>query len=106
MVNEDLTAMRALYWIVALTMAAQPAWGWEVRTSCTSSRAYGSSSCRTVGTAEAPSRDRAQETADLEEREERISAWEAFCRPMRTEDKFGVVRLVYAHANCDFGRTR
>lgn len=40
------------------------------------------------------------------ERDERIAAWESFCKPTPVEDKFGVTRLTYAHKNCDFGRTR
>ena len=108
MVNGELIAMRVLYLIAALLLASETAQAWEVRTSCTSSRFYGNASCRTVGIPDAPPapRDAVQEAEDLKARQERIGRWETFCRPTSTEDKFGVVRMVYAHANCDFARTR
>lgn len=34
-----------------------------------------------------------------------IAKWEEFCQPRRTYDEYGVVRLVYAHKGCEFGRS-
>ena len=98
--------MRAVYLIVALVVASGSAEAWEVRGSCMHSQFYGSSSCRIVGTYDqpAPPRDYAQEAADFKEKQERISKWEAFCRPARPPDQYGVVRLTYAHSGCEFGR--
>lgn len=32
--------------------------------------------------------------------------WEAFCQPQRTApDQYGVIRMIYAHPGCEFGRT-
>lgn len=106
MVKRDLTVMRAVYVILALAFALQSAGAWEVRTSCSSSRAYSNLSCRTVGADTPPPRDYAQEAEDLKARQERIGKWEAFCKPTSIQDQFGVVRLVYAHRNCDLGRSQ
>ena len=43
-----------------------------------------------------PPRDLAQEKEDEKARRASIEKWEAFCKPQRTYDKEGVVRLVYA----------
>jgi hypothetical protein len=98
--------MKAFYVIAALVLAAQSAEAWEIRSNCTYSRFYGASSCRTVGTDAPAPRDYAQEAEDLELKRERIRKWESFCRPASVQDKFGVVRLVYAHENCDLGRSQ
>jgi hypothetical protein len=37
--------------------------------------------------------------------QERDKKWEAFCKPARTYDDLGVVRLVYAQSGCEFGRS-
>jgi hypothetical protein len=106
MVNRELTAVRAVYLIIAWVIASQPAQAWEVRSSCTSSRLYGTSSCRLVGSEGPPPRDYAQEAAEDKVRQQRIKEWESFCKPASIQDKYGVVRLVYAHENCDLGRSR
>jgi hypothetical protein len=105
MVNRELTAMRALY-LLALLLAASPAQAWEIRSNCSYSRFYGSSSCRIVGTYDMPAqRDYIQEAADLKAKQARISKWEAFCQPTSIYDSVGVARLVYAHRGCEFGRS-
>ena len=43
-----------------------------------------------------PARNPAQEQEDEKARRASIEKWEAFCKPQRTYDKEGVVRLVYA----------
>ena len=97
--------MRALY-LIALIVAAPSAQAWEIRSNCVSSRHYGTSSCRLVGAEGPPARNLAQEAEDEKARQQRINEWESFCKPAAYQDKYGVERLVYAHANCDFGRSR
>jgi len=98
--------MKNIYFIVALTLMSSAAQAWEVRTSCAQSRYYGSTSCRTVGIEDQPqTRDTAQEAEDLKLKQEGIKKWEAFCKPTRTHDELGMVRLVYARSGCEFGRT-
>jgi hypothetical protein len=106
MVNRELTAMRSFYLLLSLLIASQSAQAWEIRTSCSSSRIYGTASCRTVGADEQAPRDYAQEAEDLKLKQERIRKWETFCKPASVQDKFGVARLVYAHENCDLGRSQ
>ena len=98
--------MRALYLMIAFVVAGPSAQAWEIRSNCTSSRHYGTSSCRWVGVDGPPPRDAAQEAEDAKAKQQRIREWESFCKPVAYQDKFGVERLVYAQANCDFGRTR
>ena len=98
--------MKAVYLLVALVLASNSAQAWEVSTSCVSSPYYGTASCRTVGSEGPPTRDYAQEAEDLKAKQQRMKEWVAFCKPASVQDKFGVDRLVYARANCDFGRTR
>jgi hypothetical protein len=94
-----------LYAIAALTLLSSAAQAWEVRTSCSHSRFYGSTSCRTVGIEDYPRiRDEAREAEDYRARQETIKKWETFCKPTRTYDNFGMVRLVYARNGCEFGR--
>ena len=98
--------MKNIYFIVALTLMSSAAQAWEVRTSCAQSRYYGSTSCRTVGIEDQPqTHDTAQEAEDLKLKQEGIKKWEAFCKPTRTHDELGMVRLVYARNGCEFGRT-
>ena len=47
----------------------------------------------------------AQEAADEAAKQERIKKWETFCKPTRTYDSEGVIRLVYARKGCEFGRS-
>jgi hypothetical protein len=95
-----------LYAIVALGLLSSSAQAWEIRTTCSHSRFYGSSSCRTVGVEDQPQiRDEAQEAEDYKAKQESIKKWEAYCKPTRSYDNFGVVRLLYARSGCEFGRS-
>jgi len=38
------------------------------------------------------------------EAQERARKWEAFCKPKPVYDEYGVARLKYRHAGCEFGR--
>jgi hypothetical protein len=97
--------MKSIYFIVALTLMSTAAQAWEERTNCAQSRFYGTLSCRTIGIDDQRPRDPAQEAEDLKLKQEGIKKWEAFCKPTRTHDQFGVVRLVYARSGCEFGLT-
>jgi hypothetical protein len=106
-VNPDEATMKnkAIYVLIGLALMSVSAQAWEIRTTCSHSRFYGSSSCRTVGIEDQPvTRDYAQEAEDAKARQQRIKNWEAFCKPTRTYDDLGVVRLVYAERGCEFGR--
>jgi hypothetical protein len=96
---------KTIYALVGLALMSSSAQAWEIRTTCSHSRFYGSSSCRTVGIEDQPqTRDYAQEAEDAKARQQRIKNWEAFCKPTRTYDDLGVVRLRYAEKGCEFGR--
>ena len=98
--------MRGIYLIVALVFASEAAQAWEIRTVCSSSRFYATSSCRTVGLDTPPPRNEAQDAEDHKATQERIKKWESFCKPVSVQDSYGVPRLVYAHRNCDLGRSQ
>jgi hypothetical protein len=89
--------------IAALALTPSSAGAWEITTQCTYSRFFGKT-CHTVGIDD-QERDPAQEAADLRILQERDKKWEAFCKPARTYDDLGVVRLVYAQSGCEFGRS-
>jgi hypothetical protein len=95
-----------IYVIASLALFVSSAQAWEIRESCAHSRFYGWSNCRTVGTPDLPAsaRDVAQEAEDNKVRQDRIKRWEDFCKPKRTYDELGVVRLAYAQKGCEFGR--
>jgi hypothetical protein len=95
--------MKTLYAFAILALMSGSAHAWDVNTTCTHSRFYGST-CRTSVIADQP-RDYAQEAADEAAKQERIKKWEVFCKPTRTYDSEGVVRLVYAKKGCEFGRS-
>jgi hypothetical protein len=97
------SAMKILYAFAVLVLISGPASAWDINTTCTYSRFYGAN-CRTSVIADQP-RDYAQEAADEAAKQERIKKWEAFCKPARTYDDEGVVRLVYARKGCEFGRS-
>lgn len=99
--------MKSLLLATAILMSSVSAQAWEVSSKCNYSRFYGTSSCRTVGIADQPRQvqNYADDEQEFKARQLRISKWEAFCRPVRTYDKEGVARLVYAHAGCDVGRS-
>jgi len=89
--------------IAMLALTSSSAEAWEMTTQCTYSRFFGKT-CRTVGIDD-QDRDVAQEAADLRAKQELDKKWEAFCKPARTYDDLGVVRLVYAQSGCEFGRS-
>jgi hypothetical protein len=95
--------MKRFYAFAVLALMTGPANAWDINTTCTYSRFYGST-CKTSVIADQP-RDLAQEAADEAAKQQRIKKWESFCRPTRTYDSEGVIRLVYARAGCEFGRS-
>ena len=54
---------------------------------------------------EVDNRQRRQHSDEEAAKQDRIRKWESFCRPARTYDSEGVIRLVYAHRGCEFGRS-
>jgi hypothetical protein len=101
--------MKLLYTIAALALMSGSAQAFEVYRSCVGNGYYGyasssfNSNCRT-SVIEEPSRDYAREAEAERLRKEQVAKWEAFCKPARNYDKFGVVRLSYSQAGCEFGR--
>ena len=95
--------MKTFLAIAALALMSGSAQAWDVNTTCTYSQFYGRT-CRTSVTADQP-RNYAQEAEDEAAKQERIRKWEAFCKPARSYDSEGVVRLVYARKGCEFGRS-
>jgi hypothetical protein len=95
--------MKTLYAFAVLVLMSGSARAWDVNTTCTYSRFYGNT-CKTSVIAD-QQRDYAQEAADEATKQERIKKWEAFCKPTRTYDSEGVVRLAYARKGCEFGRS-
>jgi hypothetical protein len=102
--QPDDAAMKFIAIMIAmLALTSSSADAWEVTTQCTYSRFFGKT-CRTVGIDD-QERDVAQEAADLRASQERDKKWEDFCKPARTYDDLGVVRLVYTRQGCEFGRS-
>ena len=95
--------MKPIYAFAVLALMSGPASAWDVNTTCTYSRFYGNT-CKTSVIADQP-RDYAQEATDEAAKQERIKKWETFCKPTRTYDSEGVIRLVYARKGCEFGRS-
>ena len=95
--------MKTIVAFAVLVLMAETAQAWDVQETCTYSRFYGRT-CKTTVTPDVP-RDLAQEAADEAAKQERIKKWETFCKPTRTYDNEGVVRLVYARKGCEFGRS-
>ena len=95
--------MKTLVALAVLALMCVPAQAWDVDTTCTNSKFYGRT-CRTSVIADQP-RDYAQEAADEAAKQVRIKKWEEFCKPARTYDSEGVIRLVYARKGCEFGRS-
>ena len=95
--------MKILYAIAVLALASSSAQAWQVVERCTYSKFYG----RTCTTSylDAPPRNETQDREDEKARRASIEKWEAFCKPQRTYDREGVVRLVYAKKGCEFGRS-
>lgn len=98
-------------------MSASAGAGTSVSTTTTSTNckrsAYGPQTCTTTTSknedseqsSAAPPKQRsaAEIRKEQEEAEARIRQWEAFCRPTKAIDKFGITRLSYAHEGCEFG---
>jgi hypothetical protein len=95
--------MKTIYAIAVLALMSGSAQAWDVNTTCTYSKFFGRT-CRTSVIADQP-RNYAQEAEDETAKQERIKKWEAFCKPTRTYDNEGVIRLVYAKKGCEFGRS-
>jgi hypothetical protein len=95
--------MKIIYAFAVLALTCGSANAWDINTTCTYSRFYGKT-CKTSVIADQP-RDLAQEAADEAAKQQRIKKWESFCRPARTYDSEGVIRLVYARPGCEFGRS-
>jgi hypothetical protein len=95
--------MKILYAIATLALISTSAQAWEVVETCTFSKFFGRT-CRTTYL-EPQQRSLAQEQEDERERRASIEKWEAYCKPTRNYDKQGVVRLSYARAGCEFGRS-
>jgi hypothetical protein len=95
--------MKILYAIAILALVSTSAQAWQMVERCTFSRFYGRV-CTTTYLESQP-RNVAQEQEDEKARRASIEKWEAFCKPTRTYDKEGVVRLVYAKKGCEFGRS-
>ncbi|WP_375413683.1 hypothetical protein [uncultured Bradyrhizobium sp.] len=95
--------MKTLYAFAVLALMSGSAQAWDINTTCTYSRFYGST-CKTQVLADPP-RDYAREAEDEAAKQERIRKWEEFCKPARTYDSEGVIRLVYARKGCEFGRS-
>ena len=95
--------MKTLFAIAAFALMSGSAQAWDVNTTCTYSKFFGRT-CRTSVIADQP-RNYAQEAEDEAAKQERIKKWEAFCKPTRTYDNEGVIRLVYAKKGCEFGRS-
>jgi hypothetical protein len=90
----------ATFVLVSMSTSAQ---AWEIVEKCTYSKFFGRT-CRTTYIEDEP-RNPAQELEDQRARRASIEKWEGFCKPQRTYDNLGVVRLVYAHKGCEFGRS-
>jgi hypothetical protein len=95
--------MKILYAIVTLALLSTSAQAWQVVERCTYSKFFGR--VCTTSYLDDPPRNAAQELEDEKARRASIEKWEAFCKPQRTYDSEGVVRLVYARKGCEFGRS-
>ena len=95
--------MKILYAIAILALASTSAQAWQIVERCTYSRFYGSVCTRSF--LDDPPRSLVQEQEEEKARRASIEKWEAFCKPTRTYDKEGVVRLAYAKKGCEFGRS-
>ena len=97
--------MKILYAIATLALLSMPtsAQAWQIVERCTHSKFYGR--VCTTSYLDDPVRSEAQDQADEKSKRASIEKWEAFCKPRRTYDDEGVVRLVYARKGCEFGRS-
>jgi hypothetical protein len=96
--------------MIAVVLASS-AWAQTaVTTSTTSCKdTYAGHVCTTISSTGEPESPR--QLSQKEERKYRedkaasIRKWEAYCRPTRHIEEFGVTRLHYAHEGCEFGRS-
>jgi hypothetical protein len=95
--------MKILFAIVTLALLSTSAQAWQVVERCTHSKYYGR--VCTTSYLDEPARSAAQDQEDDKARRASIEKWEAFCKPTRTFDDEGVVRLRYARKGCEFGRS-
>ena len=95
--------MKTLYAMAILALVSTSAQAWQVVERCTFSKFYGR--VCTTSYLDDPPRNSAQEQEDERAKRASIEKWEAFCKPARTYDREGVVRLVYAKKGCEFGRS-
>ena len=95
--------MKILYAIATLALLSTSAQAWQVVERCTYSKFHGR--VCTTSYLDDPVRSEAQDQEDARARRTSIEKWEAFCKPQRTYDNEGVVRLVYARKGCEFGRS-
>jgi hypothetical protein len=95
--------MKILYAIATLALLSTSAQAWQIVERCTHSKFFGSVCTKSY--MDDPVRNEAQEKEDEKARRASIEKWEAFCKPKRTYDDEGVVRLVYARKGCEFGRS-
>jgi len=74
--------------------------------NCGHSRVYGYSKCSNTVTY-VPDRDRnlEQERLDALAIAKEDAKWEAFCKPSRYVDSFGMTRMHFAQTGCEFGRS-
>ena len=97
--------MKILYAIATLALLSIPtsAQAWQIVERCTHSKFYGR--VCTTSYLDDPARNAAQDQEDEKAKRASIEKWEAYCKPKRTYDDEGVVRLVYARKGCEFGRS-
>src|SRR6201989_1052591 len=95
--------MKIIYAIATLALLSTSAQAWQVVEQCTHSKFFGKM-C-TTSYLDYPGRTQAQNQEDEKPGRARIEKWEAYCKPKRTFDSEGVVRLVYARKGCEFGRS-
>jgi len=95
--------MKTLYAIAILALVSTSAQAWQIVERCTFSKFYGR--VCTTSYLDDPPRNLAQEQEDDRAKRASIEKWEAYCKPTRTYDREGVVRLVYAKKGCEFGRS-
>jgi len=95
--------MKILYAIVTLALLSTSAQAWQIVERCTYSK-FNGRVC-TTSYLDDPVRNPVQDQEDERARRAGIEKWEAFCKPTRTYDQEGVVRLQYARRGCEFGRS-
>ena len=95
--------MKILYAIATLALLSTSAQAWQVVERCTHSTFFGR--VCTTSYLDDPARNATQDQEDEKARRASIERWEAFCKPKRTYDDEGVVRLLYARKGCEFGRS-